>query len=192
MDFKSPPGVIERAAAEADFGNFGYAKCPAGLVEVIIERCKDLYGWEIESSWIVWLPGMVCALNVSCRVFEKESSQVFTQTPVYPPFLSAPGNFDLPCTRIPMVLDQGRFGIDFDALDALPSNPPIFLCFAIRTTPLAALLPKRSLPSSRNGPAGRIFTFAQTKFIAIYYLNPGLSIRLWLRLGRKWRIVRLP
>ena len=33
-----------------------------------------------------------------------------------PSFLSAPGNFDLPCTRIPMVLDQGRFGIDFDAL----------------------------------------------------------------------------
>ena len=60
--FQVSPGVVERAAKEADFGNFGYAKCPSGLIEVVIERCKDLYGWEVESSWIVWLPGMVWRL----------------------------------------------------------------------------------------------------------------------------------
>jgi len=123
MDFKSPPEVVDAAVQAGSFGNFGYCKCPEGLVETVISRCLDLYGWEIERSWLVWLPGMVCALNASCRTLEKESSQVFTQTPIYPPFLSAPGNFDLPCVRIPMSLNAERFSFDFEAMEELPTNP---------------------------------------------------------------------
>ena len=123
MDFKSPPEVVDAAIRAGTFGNFGYGKCPEGLVDAVINRCSDLYDWRIERSWLVWLPGMVCALNASCRSLEKESSQVFTQTPIYPPFLSAPGNFDLPCVRVPMSLNSDRFSFDFQAMDELPTNP---------------------------------------------------------------------
>jgi cysteine-S-conjugate beta-lyase len=123
MDFKSPPEVVDAAVQAGNFGNFGYCKCPEGLVETVITRCLDLYDWGIERSWLVWLPGMVCALNASCRSLEKESSQVFTQTPIYPPFLSAPGNFDLPCVRIPMSLNADRFSFDFEAMDELSTQP---------------------------------------------------------------------
>lgn len=123
MDFRSAPEIVRAAVEAAEFGNYGYGKCPETLVEAVMLRLRRLYDWEIERHWLVWLPGMVCALNLACRTLEKESSQAFTHTPVYPPFLSAPGNFDLPCVRIPLQLRNDRFSFDFDALNELPTKP---------------------------------------------------------------------
>lgn len=123
MDFRSPPEVIKVAERYAQFGNFGYSTTPESLVSIVRERCQELYDWEIKSSWITWLPGMVCALNASCRALEKEASQVLSQVPVYPPFLSAPANFGIPLTKIPMKLVAERFTFDFEALDKLKTSP---------------------------------------------------------------------
>ena len=123
MDFMSPPEVIDAAVAASKFGNFGYAKCPPSLVEAVIERCNKLYKWKVEPSWIVWLPGMVCALNVCCRALEKDNPKVYTQTPIYPPFLTAPGNFGLSSERIPMKLEGDRFTFDFETIENLDTKP---------------------------------------------------------------------
>jgi len=66
---------------------------------------------------------MVCALNVTCRALLGESSQAIIQTPIYPPFLSASKNFDIPLAKVPLVLRGKRFSIDFDALAALETQP---------------------------------------------------------------------
>lgn len=123
MDFKSPPEVINAAVKAAEFGNFGYSHTPHTLVDILLQRFKDIYHWEIQKNWIIWLPGMVCGLNVCCRALEKDSSRVFTQVPIYPPFLSAPGNFGLSSKKIPMKLENHRFSFDFDALEMLDTSP---------------------------------------------------------------------
>lgn len=175
MDFKSPPGVLEQASRDAQFGNFGYAKCPSGLVDAVIDRSIDLYGWKIEPSWLVWLPGMVCALNVSCRAFEHESSQVITQTPVYPPFLSAPGNFNLPCTRIPMVLEEGRFGIDFEALEALPTNPSDLFMLCHPHNPVGSAFTKGELDKFAQWACRRELFVCSDEIHCDLLLDPSLS-----------------
>ena len=130
MDFKSPVAVINAAVKAAEFGNFGYSYTPVTLVDILLQRSKELYHWEIQKTWIIWLPGMVCGLNVCCRALEKDSSQVFTQVPIYPPFLSAPGNFGLSSKTIPMKLENHRFSFDFDALDKLDTSPgDLFMLF---------------------------------------------------------------
>ena len=91
MDFKSPPEVISAAIKASEFGNFGYSHAPVSLVDILLQRSKHLYHWEIQKNWIIWLPGMVCGLNVCCRALEKDSTQVFTQVPIYPPFLLLQG-----------------------------------------------------------------------------------------------------
>ena len=103
MDFKSPSAVLEQARVSAKHGNFGYGRPPATLIEKIVIRSEDLYNWVIDPSWVVWLPGMVCALNVACRALLEESSQAIIQTPIYPPFLSASKNFDMPLTKVPLL-----------------------------------------------------------------------------------------
>ena len=122
MDFRSPPSVVTAAQDLSSTGSFGYGICPPTLYKTVSARCESLYGWTINENWINWLPGMVCGLNVACRVFEKESSQVITNTPVYPPFLYAPGNFGLTSTQVPMLLEDNRFTIDFDALYKLETS----------------------------------------------------------------------
>ena len=116
MDFRSPASVVKAAQDLSSNGNFGYGVCPPTLNTTVSTRCENLYDWSINENWINWLPGMVCGLNIACRVFERESSQVITNTPVYPPFLYAPGNFGLNSTQVPMLLEDDRFTIDFDAL----------------------------------------------------------------------------
>lgn len=123
MDFKSPPEVIDAAIQASEFGNFGYAGCPLSLYKAVSERVKLLYDWEIKKSWIIWLPGMGCALNVSCRIFEKKRAQVISQVPIYPPFLSAPQNFGLSSVRVPMRCKNNRFSFDFQALEDLHTKP---------------------------------------------------------------------
>jgi len=123
MDFRSPPPVIQLAGEISDDGNFGYGICPSTLSETVINRLNEFYHWSVEKNSILWLPGMVCGLNVACRSLADEATQVITNTPVYPPFLSSPGNSGLPCTRIPMIVCEGRFTIDFDALHNLETSP---------------------------------------------------------------------
>lgn len=48
-----------------------------------------MYAWRIEPLWIVWLPGLVPALNVVCRAYGADGDEVVTFTPIHPPFLTA-------------------------------------------------------------------------------------------------------
>jgi len=123
MDFRAPPAVLETAKREADFGNYGYAKAHPGLVDSVINHCSCAYGWEIDSNWLVWLPGMVCALNVCCRMQEGKAKQALTHVPVYPPFLTAPGNFGLSCTHLPLKLEDSRFSMDFELMENTSTHP---------------------------------------------------------------------
>mgnify|MGYP001350767131 CR=1 FL=1 len=123
MDFRAPPAVLETAKKEAEFGNYGYAKAHPGLIESVIHHCQSLYDWKIDPNWLVWLPGMVCALNVCCRMQQNKARQALTHVPVYPPFLSAPGNFGLSCTHLPLKLEGNRFSMDFERMENTPTQP---------------------------------------------------------------------
>lgn len=123
MDFRAPPAVLETAQKEAEFGNYGYAKAHPGLIDSVVRHCQSIYGWKIDPNWLVWLPGMVCALNVCCRMQQGKARQALTHVPVYPPFLSAPGNFDLSCTHLPLKLEGSRFSMDFQRMENTPTQP---------------------------------------------------------------------
>jgi len=135
-DFKSPPAVIEALARRVDHGVFGYGDPPAGLAETVVATCADEWDWAVDPSWLVWLPGLVSGINVTCRAVGKSGDGVATLTPVYPPFLKAPALMDRKLVTIPMAggntagwsVDKGRLaaGIAGDCRLLLwchPHNP---------------------------------------------------------------------
>ena len=67
MDFRSPPVVIRALQQRVAYGVFGYTITPQELNDVVVVMLKKLYGWEIKTKWLVWLPGLVTGLNVVCR-----------------------------------------------------------------------------------------------------------------------------
>jgi cysteine-S-conjugate beta-lyase len=91
MDFASPPAVVAALERRAAHGVFGYSLVPRSLVEAIRTHLLDRFGWRIEEEWLVWLPSVVPGLDLACRAFAGDGEGVLTLTPVYPPFLRAPG-----------------------------------------------------------------------------------------------------
>jgi cystathionine beta-lyase len=107
----------------------------------MVEAMQTRYGWTVEPSWLVWLPGLVVGLNVMARAFARSGEAVLCNTPVYPPFMSAPSQQDRTAVTVPLVLcpgvaptsfpaAEGRWEIDWDAMEraVTPRTRLFFLC----------------------------------------------------------------
>lgn len=130
MDFKSAPAILEALHTRIDHGIFGYARPVQSTTGAIVESCSSRYGWTIDPSWIVWLPGLVCGLNVTAQAFAQLGEEVLSLTPVYPPFMTAPKNSGRISRTVSFVLQDGHWEIDWDALEAAvtPKTKLFFLC----------------------------------------------------------------
>jgi cystathionine beta-lyase len=149
MDFRSPPAVIDALKERAAHGIFGYTHPPPALNREVVQMLADRYEWRVDERSIVWLPGLVTGLNVSCRAFGKSGDEVLTATPVYPPFLTAPGFSDRKLVTVPLAKNRDRWEFDFDRLEK---------AFTDRTCLLILCNP--------HNPVGRIFTHRELEQLA--------------------------
>jgi len=121
MDFPSPEPIIKALQERAAHGIFGYALPPLELSEILCERMNRLHQWQINPEEIMFLPGLVSGLNLVCRAMGRPGEGVLVQTPVYPPFLTAPANHDLKLETASLThTTQGqtlRYEIDFEIFE---------------------------------------------------------------------------
>jgi len=118
MDLSSPEVVIEALHRRVDHKIFGYSTPSDKLVQSVLNWCRKRYDWSVEADWLVWLPGLVTGINVACRAFGNSGDEVLTNLPVYPPFLTAPGNFDRKCITFPLQIDEtGKEWLDYEKLE---------------------------------------------------------------------------
>lgn len=116
MDFPTPEPVLTALRERVAHGVFGYGALPEALTETLCARMADLYQWMVTPEQIVYLPGLVCGLNVVCRAVGEPGDEVLVQTPVYPPFLAAPGNQErqLVTAELTLETDGKRLYYTFD------------------------------------------------------------------------------
>ena len=159
MDFRSPPAVIEALHRRTEHGVFGYTGPPPELVVATLSMLERDHGWQVDPDWIVWLPGLVSGLNVTCRAVGEDGDEVLTLTPVYPPFFSAPGNSRRGVVRVPLREENNRWGIDFERLEAAvtPRTRLFMLC-------------------NPHNPVGRVFDRAELQGLADFCLQRGIVI----------------
>lgn len=134
MDFRSSPAILAALHERVEHGIFGYARPTASTVSAVTDALASRYNWSVDPSWIVWLPGLVCGLNVTAQAFAQPGEEVLTLTPVYPPFMTAPQNSGRISATVPFVLNTSqkpaRWDIDWDALEraVTPKTRLFFLC----------------------------------------------------------------
>ena len=116
-DFRSPPEVSAALAARAQ-QVLGYTTAPAELTQQIVERLERLYGWRVDPSWIVFLPGLVAGLYLATRRLSSAGQHGLVPVPVYQHLRRALALAPREFTEVPMVLDAGRWVLDLDALSA--------------------------------------------------------------------------
>jgi len=115
-DFRAPPAVLEAMEARVRHGVFGYTNPPEELRQAIIERLARRYGWTVDPAWLVFLPGVVPGLHVSARRLLAADEHALLPTPLYQHFKRALELAPRAHREIPLVLDNGRWVFDLDAL----------------------------------------------------------------------------
>ncbi|PSJ48116.1 aspartate aminotransferase [Zobellella endophytica] len=126
-EFKAPPAVIEALSERVEHGIFGYSRPTPQLTELIIQRMADRYGWRIEADWLVYMPGVVPALNLACQTFGEPGSPILMPKPIYYPFLHAPGFHGRKAAHVSMVEQDGRWLLDLEDLEQQARNSELLL-----------------------------------------------------------------
>ncbi len=142
MDFASPPEVVEAVVERAKHGVFGYTACTPEYFDAVTGWMGRRHGWAVEKEWIVFSPGVVPALHLLVQAFTKPGDRVILQTPVYYPFMMAVERNGREVLRNPLVLENGRYRMDFRDLERKAADP------------LASLL----ILCSPHNPVGRLWT----------------------------------
>lgn len=132
MDFRSPEAVLQALHQRIEHGVFGYGLDSPELKETLCERLARLHQWQITPEDIVFLPGLVCGINVVSRALGSPGDGVLINTPVYPPFLSGPMNQDRSLHIAELAVERNRqrlhYLVDFDAFGAaIQPNTAFFL-----------------------------------------------------------------
>ena len=117
MDFKTPPFVTDAVKQRAEQEIYGYSFRPDQYFESIISWFSRRHDWIIEKDWINFTPGIVPALNILIQTFTTEKDKILVQPPVYHPFFSAIENNHRELVLNPLVLEDGRYKMDFQDLD---------------------------------------------------------------------------
>jgi cystathionine beta-lyase len=130
MDFKAAPPILKVLEEVTKQGVIGYWQAPNELAEVIVKRLEERHHWKIEKEWIVYLPGLVPGLTLSCMVVGNDGDEIITTVPVYGPFMKAPEAAKKKLVKVQMKLENNRWTFDFDAIRAAitPRTRMFMLC----------------------------------------------------------------
>jgi cystathionine beta-lyase len=108
-------------------------------VDAVVGALASRYSWQVDPSWIVWLPGLVCGLNVAIRALTEPGDEVLSLSPIYPPFTLAPKGQGRIARSVPLALDAKarRWEVDWDALEAAVTPRTKVLLFCHPHNPVA-------------------------------------------------------
>lgn len=161
MDFPAPPAVIEALTVRAQHGIFGYSMPDTAYYEAVINWMTTRYGRSVEPEWFVLVPGVVPALNLLVQTFVKPGEKVLVQPPVYYPFFSAVTQNGAELVSNGLVLENGRYQMDFADLAAKAADPAV----------------KMAILCSPHNPVGRVWTKEElTRFGEICLENDVLVV----------------
>ena len=129
MDFRTPDFILDALRARIDHPVMGYAMIPENYFEIIRQWVRNLHGWEVPTSWMRYIPGIVRGMGMVLGAFCKPGDKVIILSPVYHPFRLVPEKNGFEVLRSPLVPiydDEGfleTYKIDFKNLDSLASDP---------------------------------------------------------------------
>lgn len=159
MDFHSAEVIKEALKKHTEHGIFGYTKPYPEVENAVVNYLKREHQVEAKAEWLVWMPGLVPALNVASAAFGNEDSEVLTCTPVYPPFLSAPVWQSKKLVTSALKEEGDRWTFDFEDLEkkVTPRTKLFILC-------------------NPHNPVGRVYTREELEKVAEFCIRHDLIL----------------
>jgi cystathionine beta-lyase len=159
MDFVSAEPIVEALHRRVDHRVFGYTGPMPELREVIRERLRRLYDWEVAEEEIVFVPGVVPGLSLAFLICAEAGEGVLVQPPVYFHFIDDPVHRRRALADPPLVQQGDTYVIDFEAFErAITPDTKIFLL------------------CNPHNPVGRVFSKDELEQLAQICLRHNIVI----------------
>lgn len=149
MDFKLAEPIQKAVEERVSHGVFGYTVPPDGMSDAVIAHLKNEYQWVVDPSWIVWLPGVVTGLAISCRAFCNDGDEIVVNPPIYHHFYDSHEADRHSVVRVPLQKSEGRWTYDIPAIEAAFTNKT-----------------KLMMMCSPHNPTGTVFTTDELQRLA--------------------------
>ena len=104
--------LVERLAHPV----YGYTVPGDALKDAIIAHLKNEYDWTIQEDWLVFLPGVVTGLAVSCRAFCEDDDNIMVNPPIYHHFYDSHEGKRQSLLKVPLHKSSGRWTYDLDSM----------------------------------------------------------------------------
>jgi len=81
-DFAVAPEIQQALLRRAEHPVYGYTAVSNRLIELIVERMGDRYGWDIDGRWILPLPNVITSFYLACRACGKAGDAVYVPSAI--------------------------------------------------------------------------------------------------------------
>ena len=149
MDFKVATPIQSAVEARVAHGVFGYTLPPDGMSDAVINHLRAEYHWDVNPDWIVWLPGVVTGLALSCRAYCADGDEIVVNPPIYHHFYDSHETDRQSVVRVPLCKVDDRWVYDMPAMEA---------AFNDKT--------RLMMMCSPHNPTGTVFTPAELAALA--------------------------
>ena len=122
MDFKAAPCIARALAERCQHENWGYLSIPDSYYEAIVNWNTRRYGLDIDPDTILLSNGVNPAIIAAVKTFSPPGSKVLMTSPTFNGFYGDLRAASAVAEDCPMVLDNGRYAIDFDDFESRVSH----------------------------------------------------------------------
>lgn len=160
MELANPPEIIQGLQAYLKDAVLGYTMPTPGYLGAVTGWMKRRHGWHVEEEWLIPAPGVVYAFFTAIRAYSRPGEGVIIMPPVYYPFYHAIEANGRRMVKNSLVLEEGRYVINFDELEEMakdPQNTILLFC-------------------SPHNPVGRVWTKAELEKVADICLRNQVTI----------------
>lgn len=141
-DFQSPIEVTEALRERVEMMHYGYPYINQDFERSIARWYKVRHNADLNPDFIDFSPCVIPAMIWFAREFSSTGDKILLQTPVYPPFHALVKGNGRQLVYNELVLENGRYEIDFDDLERKLKDPAV----------------KIMLICNPQNPSGRNFT----------------------------------
>lgn len=163
MDFGIDPHITAALHRAVDAGSFGYM--PKGIAAELSESTASFlerrYDWRVAPSDVWAVPDVIMGLELAMEHCSAPGSKIIVPTPSYMPFLSVPPMRGREIIEMPLVVRDGRYEFDLDALQRAFDDGGDLLILCNPYNPVGRVFGRQELEDiavvvDRNG--GRVFS----------------------------------
>ena len=151
MDFKAAPPILAALQVEIERGYFGYYTDPRPVNRAVAEWYRTRHGWDVDPGCVRYTHGVVNGFGDVVACFSEPGEGVILFAPVYHAFYRQIGAMGRVAVESPLVLRDGVFHMDLDALGASLQGHERILVLC-----------------SPHNPGGRIWTAEEIRAVAAF------------------------